>query len=131
MLNRTRNTAALLFVVGVTNATFADNNNPTLHDAVQAGLAAASPTKIFVVEEFNRTGRWPSTNTQITIPATSSGVTAVRLGADGVITIEFNSPLELSGQSIIITPEAVKGGVIFSCKASRDFPREVLPKPCQ
>ncbi|HPQ96549.1 MAG TPA: pilin [Thiolinea sp.] len=87
---------------------------------VSEGLSLAGAAKMGVSEYYADKGSWPSTNAAVGLATATSisgnAVNSVDVGANGVITITYNTKVE-SGKTIIITPAAstTAGSITWSC----------------
>lgn len=82
------------------------------------GLGLASAAKAGVTEYASSTNSWPTTNASIGVADTITGnaVTSVVVGANGVITITYNTLVDAGAPTIIMTPASNAGSVSWSCK---------------
>lgn len=88
---------------------------------VTEGLSLASGVKTAVTEFFASNGVWPTSNASAGVAATITGgsVTGVTVGANGVITVDFNDTTVAAGD-LTLTPTSAAGGVTWVCAGSLD-----------
>jgi type IV pilus assembly protein PilA len=108
----------------------------TIRAKVTEGLSLASAGKTAVSEFFASTGSLPSTNASAGLaqPASISGndVGSVEVGADGVITVTFSSvTASINGDTLLLTPATVSGGVNWDCKAGGTLEAKYRPSSCR
>ena len=105
---------------------------------VSEGINLAAAAKGAVTEYYVSEGDWPTTNALAGLPAATdikgNAVTQVAVGADGVITITYNSKVE-DGTTLAFTPNiATAGGSItWECAAGATNPVDAnyLPANCR
>ena len=82
---------------------------------VSEGLALAAGAKNSVVDHYTSEGFFPSTNPSAGISAaasiTGNAVRSVAVGANGILTITYNTKVD-PGVVLIMTPTAASGGSI-------------------
>jgi type IV pilus assembly protein PilA len=101
---------------------------------VAEGLGLAGGLKTGVTEYFASEGSWPSNNTAAGVPSAIGGnaVTSVKVGANGVITIIYNS--KVAANSIVtLTPDAATtpGSIQWACAKGTDMESKWLPANCR
>jgi hypothetical protein len=129
MVNRMIRITALFCGCALAGTLLAGNSDEA---AVSQGLSSAMPVKLSVAEQFAKTGNWIASNAAAGLEQGSNGPTTVSVSTGGLITVTFNSPADLAGKSIVLTPsDGGNGQVNWACKASGAFPAGTLPKECQ
>jgi len=129
MVSQATRFTALFCGYALAGAVLAGNSDAA---AVSQGLDSAMPAKLAVSDRFIKTGKWLESNAAAGLEHNSSGPTSVNIGSGGLITVTFNSPAELAGKSIVLTPsDGGSGKVNWACKASDAFPAGAVPKECQ
>ena len=99
---------------------------------VLEALNLAMPAKLSVSEQFVKNGKWVEDNAAAGLEQESSGPISINVSSGGLITVTFNSPTDLAGKAIVLTPsDGGHGQVNWTCKASDAFPTGALPKECQ
>lgn len=101
---------------------------------VSEGVAVASAAKTSVAEYYNSNNAWPTSNDQAGVSnVTTSYVSSLTVGNNGVITIDINEAGVgmASGTSltIVLTPTAVTGAVMWTCSSSGET--KYAPAPCR
>ena len=92
----------------------------TKRSNVTEGLSLAGGVKTAVAEYYSSQGEWPTNNTLAGLaPAGNiqgNAVNSVGVGANGVITITYNTKVQ-AGNTIILTPTASGGSIQWACAA--------------
>ena len=129
MVSRTIRATAICFGCALAGFVLAGSSDA---DVVSVGLNSAMPAKLGVSEQFAHSGKWVGSNAAADFEPTIGGPTSVNISAGGLVTVTFNSPADLAGKVIVLTPsDGGHGKVNWACKASGEFPLGVLPKQCQ
>ncbi len=89
----------------------------TVRARVTEGLSLAGSAKVAVAETFQSAGAFPATNADAGLPAviTSTDVTSVLVGANGVITITYNAARIPTGGTVTLTPTSTDGSITWVC----------------
>ncbi|MDR0379595.1 MAG: pilin [Candidatus Accumulibacter sp.] len=86
---------------------------------VSEGLSLAAGAKTSVTEYYSSEGKWPLNNSSAGLAtATDIRGNAVNQVAvtSGVITITYNSKVDASSNTIVMSPTDTGGGITWSCK---------------
>ncbi len=100
---------------------------------VAEGLSLAAGAKTAVAEYYSSQGSLPTSNAVAGISGTITGnaVSAVSVGANGVITITYNGKVA-SGAQVKLTPTTSTGGIKWTCAAGNaTMAAEYLPSGCR
>jgi type IV pilus assembly protein PilA len=103
---------------------------------VSEGLGLASAAKAGVGEYFASKGAWPTSNASAGLPSSASikgnAVTSVAVGANGVITITYNTLVD-SGKNVTLTPSSANAGSVkWTCKPGASaMASKYLPSECR
>ena len=95
----------------------------TKRSHVSEGLSLAGAAKMGVTEYYSDKGQWPTSNADVGLASSASikgnAVSSVAVGANGVITITYNTKVE-SGKSIIMTPTSsnTAGSITWVCNTA-------------
>ena len=112
----------------------------TKRTKVAEGPDLVSPAKLGISEYFDSTGSMPTSNTLAGMPQPQSikgdYVSAVTVGANGVITIEFNNSIGdagIDGKTLIYKPRTTTGSVLWSCSdvSSGTISTKFRPAKCR
>lgn len=86
---------------------------------ISEGLSLASGPKAAVSEYYATQGEWPTNNTSAGLDGSSSmggnAVKGVAVGANGVITVTFNSKVASGDPVLKLTPTASGGSIKWQC----------------
>jgi type IV pilus assembly protein PilA len=100
---------------------------------VTEGLSLAAAAKTAVSEYWATNGSFPSANSSVGLPPSASitgnAVRSVAVGANGLITITYNSKVQ-SGGTLMLSPVAGSGGIQWKCKAGT-VASKYLPASCR
>lgn len=96
------------------------------------GLELANAAKIAVTEYYLSEGTSPSSNALAGVSATIQGqaVQSILIGAGGIITITFNSKVDLN-KTIVLTPDFDTGAIKWDCKTSSTLAPQYRPSACR
>ena len=133
-----RRSTLLTLLVFISSTGFAGSSPGTdktqlksLQDQVNTGLNMAAYAKLSVSEAFMTDGKWPNNNDEAKVAPVIDTDFTIKVGTNGVVTIVYLVPAELTGKSIVMTPSSVeKSTVNWDCK-SPDIAAEFLPKRCR
>ena len=109
----------------------------TVKAQVTEGIGLAAAAKTAVSETYISTGAYGTSNADYGLADTISStyVTSVSAGANGVITVTFNTALSsdtADSTNVVFTPTAANGTITWSCKgASTTMPDQYLPATCR
>jgi type IV pilus assembly protein PilA len=113
----------------------------TIRAKVTEGLGLAGAAKTAVAETYSAKGAAPTGNTSAGLPAAASivgnSVTSVGVGANGLITITYNSKLggspSANGLLVMMSPSFTAGGVKWNCTsaAGTTMIPKYLPAQCR
>ena len=112
----------------------------TIRAKVTEGLNLASAAKLAVADTYASNGTWASaTNASYGLAGTISGTNTsnVQVGANGVITITFNSNMggspTANSTDITLTPTPTAGSMTWKCAAptGTGTPTKYLPANCR
>lgn len=113
----------------------------TIRTRVAEGLNLASSAKVAVTEYYTNFKKWPANNTEAGLAAaskiTGNGVTKVEVGADGKITITYNSKVDSTNNTIDFSPTTTTPTAGESIKwkcasgASNGVEKQYLPAECR
>lgn len=110
----------------------------TIRTRISEGLQMAAPVKTAVAEYRMSQNAWPTTNTMAGVNAaaslTSSNVTSIEVGANGVITITYSAASGVSGGTLTLTPGQTNSGdpVTWACASpSSSIDNRYLPANCR
>ncbi|MDC0661782.1 pilin [Marinobacter sp. SS21] len=95
----------------------------TVRTKVSEGLSLAAGAKTAVAETRLSMGRWAgATNASYALSPsgsiTGNNVAGVAVGANGVITIDYNNDTAITGSNITLTPTVTGGGISWACAGS-------------
>lgn len=84
------------------------------------GMSLAAGAKSSVSEYWATEGAWPTSNAQSGLDATptnisGNAVTSVSVGANGVVTVTFNSKVQNNG-TLLLTPTGTSGSIKWNCQ---------------
>ena len=100
---------------------------------VSEGLSLAGGAKAGVTELYSSNGRWPASNASaglaLAASITGNSVRSVAVGANGVITITYNTKAN-AGSTIIMTPTDSAGSVTWVCNTGT-MPAKYRPSNCR
>jgi type IV pilus assembly protein PilA len=100
---------------------------------VSEGLSLAGGAKSAVTEFYSSKGTWPASNASAGLAASASivgnAVTSVAVGANGVITVTYNTKAE-AGKTLTLTPADSVGSIKWTCKVGSINPKYV-PSNCR
>jgi type IV pilus assembly protein PilA len=100
---------------------------------VSEGLSLAGGAKSAVTEFYSSKGTWPASNASAGLAASASivgnAVTSVAVGANGVITVTYNTKAE-AGKTLTLTPADSVGSIKWTCKVGTINPKYV-PSNCR
>lgn len=106
----------------------------TVRAKVSEGLSLASGAKTSVSETYLSSGAFPGNNTSAGLAAagdiTGNNVSAVTVGADGVITISYSGD-PIDGGSLTMTPATTAGSVTWECGVAADIDARYRPGNCR
>ena len=101
---------------------------------VSEGLALAAGAKASVTEFFSSNGRMPANNTSAGLALAASikgkAVTQVAVGANGLITITYNTKVSTGNPTLLLSPITGAGGVQWTCKRGTINPKWI-PSNCR
>ncbi len=103
---------------------------------VSEGLTLASSAKVAVTEYRVSEGGWPGSNASAGLAATISGdnVGSLTVGANGVITIMYNSDIAASPARMTLTPTNANGTITWDCGlpgSPNNLTPELVPANCR
>ena len=94
---------------------------------IQAGLAAASRAKVYVVEKFASTGVWADSHAAAGYDVQTEGPALIKIGPGGVVTVFYTQGV---GKEIVLTPhERANGRIDWTC-VSHGIAPNTLPEGC-
>lgn len=100
---------------------------------VAEGLTLAAAAKTAVSESWATKGTLPSANASAGVASatsiTGNAVTSVGIGANGLITITYNTKVA-SGATLLLSPVTANGAVQWKCKAGT-VQAKYLPSSCR
>ncbi len=110
----------------------------TIRAKVSEGLSLAGSAKLAVTETHASTGAFPADNATAGLAAGTAiignSVTSVEVGADGAVTILYNSTLggdpDANATTIILVPTANTGSVTWACTTGTT-PAKYRPANCR
>ena len=104
----------------------------TVRARVTEGINLGSAAKSAVAEFRNTNGRYPSTNASAGIADTISStyVSSVSVGANGIITVTYQALGGSANGTIIFTPADGSGSIIWTCNTG-DLPNRYRPSNCK
>jgi type IV pilus assembly protein PilA len=106
----------------------------TIRAKVTEGLSLASAGKTAVSEYFAANGSLPTSNAQAGMAGSQSisgnSVDFVNVGGAGVITVQF-SAATITGSTILLTPNATDGKVIWDCATGGTLEAKYRPSSCR
>jgi type IV pilus assembly protein PilA len=110
---------------------------PTYQDYVKRahiseGLILSTGVKTSVMEYFSSNGSFPQA-TDISTTLTGNAVTSITVGADGVITIEYNAKVDITNNKLTLTPKDSGGSILWICAAATadGVDSDYLPSRCR
>jgi|TARA_R110000851_G_scaffold319051_2_gene483276 prepilin-type N-terminal cleavage/methylation domain-containing protein len=109
----------------------------TVRTKVSEGLSLASGAKTSVAETRLSTGSWPTSNSGAGLASataiTGNNVSAVTVGASGVITIDYANDAAISSATVTLTPNIASGGgsVTWTCAGGSSMDARYLPGNCR
>ena len=106
--------------------------NYTKRAKVSEGLTLASSAKVAVAEYRISLAAWPDNNASAGLPASVSttNVSGISVGTDGVITIDFTSQIVASG-ALMLTPTDGNGVISWTCTRNATLLPELVPANCR
>ena len=120
-----------LLCVCIAGTASAGDAAPTAATRVEVGLAATTGAKVMVSSTWFNSKKWPENNAAAGFGGYSSNGYSVNIGSAGHIILRFDSPAEIAGKTITLTPSYTgKNRIEWSCKGI-DFPVGTLPKVCR
>lgn len=108
----------------------------TKRSHVSEGLSLAGSAKLAVTEFYADRGAWPSTNSSAGLQPEGqirgNAVNSVGLSGNGVITITYNSKVDATNNTLIMTPTSTNdaGSVTWSCTGGSVLPK-FRPATCR
>lgn len=98
----------------------------TVRAKVSEGLGLAASPKVSIAEYVQAEGAWPADNTAVGLAANIVGndVRSVAI-SNGLITITYDSPNQIAGSSLVLSPQTTGGSTRWSCGGSGS---SVLPR---
>lgn len=113
----------------------------TIRTRVAEGLNLASSAKAAVTEYYTNFRAWPASNTDAGLAKpskiTGNGVESVTVGANGVITIKYNSKVDTTNNTIDFSPDTTSPtpgqSIKWKCKtgATAGVEKQYLPAECR
>lgn len=104
----------------------------TIRAKVSEGLNLAAAPKLAVAEYQQSNGDFPDNATSAGYDAVSTTIVDnIDIGADGVITITYNDPAEINGDTITLTPATSTGGAITWVCAAGTLETKYTPSSCR
>lgn len=104
----------------------------TIRAKVSEGLNLAAAPKLAVAEYQQSNGAFPDNNSSAGYDAvTTTIVSSIDIGADGVITIEYADPAEIAGDTITLTPATATGGAVTWVCAAGSLETKYTPSSCR
>ena len=101
---------------------------------VAEGLSLAGGAKASVTEFYSSKGYFPASNASAGLASAASikgnAVTSIGVGANGVITITYNTKVE-SGKVIKMTPTNANGSMTWDCVTGSDVNSKYRPANCR
>lgn len=103
----------------------------TAAEQVTLGLNHSATYLVAVSEMFMATGQWPESNADAGMndPEWQEGF-RISIGPEAVVTVEFDSPEELRGRTLVRIPGRGEYGLDWTC-SSDTIPPELLPESCR
>ncbi len=101
---------------------------------VSEGFNLAGSAKTTVAEYYGTEGTWPTSNTDAGMAAAASingnAVSSISVGANGELTITYNTKVDTAGSTIILTPNDTGGGITWLCNGGT-VPSKLRPSNCR
>ena len=86
---------------------------------VSEGMGLSGAAKTQVAEYYGSEGTWPTTNTEAglatAVSISGNAVSSVSVGANGSITVTYNTKVATAGSTIIFVPSDAGGGITWTC----------------
>jgi prepilin-type N-terminal cleavage/methylation domain-containing protein len=102
----------------------------TVRAKIAEGLSLAAVAK-FAVSEYRHTyGTFPGDKADAHYPGAATTIVSSIEVTNGVITITFQNPPVISGKTLNLTPNAVGGVIIWTCKVGT-IATQFVPPGCR